>query len=994
MRMHGLVGVSVSLLVLAVAGLSPALGQLPENALPLRIGVDQVGANRLGGEIGVVRLHDHALSAKEVAELLGAGRVGTARAAMVWHKGDADTLTNAVPFGAAGGSVEAWVRPDGAAGRIVDKITPGGMDGFLLDTHPGNALRLIVGADQLNVPVAFTGQWVHAVAVFDAAGSPALYVDGKRYGGGAAPDGLTYAGVPRPPDSPLALWYTRPATRWTEASVIGNGRLGGMVWGGVVEDRVDLNEDTLWSGEPYDNLNPAGLAALPEIRRLLREGKNGEAQRLVEQKMNGKFNEAYQPLGWMRLAFPFAGEVGEYRRELDLGDGLARTTFTHDGVRYTREVFASHPAQAIVVRIAADKPGRVSFKATLDSLIRHETKAAEAAVRLTGRVPFHADSYGSGAIVYDEGPNPRGMTFEARLAARGEGGTITVAGPDLVAERCDAVTLTLVAATSYNGPHKSPSREGRDPAGLCAAYQAPLAGRTYDALRAEHRADHGRLFGRVALDLGSTDAARLPTSVRLKRFTPAGDPSLAALYYQFGRYLLIASSRPGSQPANLQGIWNHKMNPDWACNWTLNCNAQINYWPVEAANLPECHLPLIALTEELSVDGAHIAEKLYGAKGWTAHHNTDIWRQAGPVAGNAIWTIFQVGGAWLCQHVWEHYAFAQDREYLLKSWPVMREAARFYLTGGLMEEPSHGWLVTGPDTNFENGFRKQDGSGGCTCMGPTASMQMVRQLFLNCVAASTILGTDAELRADIEKALPRLAPMQVSPTDGMLQEWPEDWKRTAECQVLSSWGLVGCNQIDARRTPELAAGLRKIWDTENHWARGSVGSWQGAFPAMVYARLGAGDNVAEILRLQLTRLVNPNLSASFGGMAEWEIDGNLGLAAAIGELLVQSQEEVAAFRVQGSGGKEVAAGESVRPPSELRTGNPEHCLSLLPALPSAWPRGSVTGLKARGNFTVDLAWRDGKVTTYRVASPVPREVTVRVNGETRRIKSEIRAATN
>ena len=302
-------------------------------------------------------------------------------------------------------------------------------------------------------------------------------------------------------------------------------------------------------------------------------------------------------------------------------------------------------------------------------------------------------------------------------------------------------------------------------------------------------------------------------------YQPGNDPALAALYYQFGRYLLIASSRPGTQPANLQGIWNRDLHPPWSANWTLNCNAEINYWPVETANLGECHLPLVDLTEQLSVDGAHIAKDLYGVRGWVAHHNTDIWRQAGPVSGSALWSIFQVGSAWLCQHLWEHYAFSGDADYLRRVWPTLKGAARFYLDY-MMEEPAHRWLVTGPDTNFENGFRKPDGETGCVCMGPTGSIQMVRELFQNCAQASRILGTDADLREEIEKTLPRLPPMQISPTTGELQEWLTGLARTAECQVMSSWGAICGTQITPRGTPELAAALRKIFDSGQWWKHG------------------------------------------------------------------------------------------------------------------------------------------------------------------------------
>ncbi len=760
---------------------------------------------------------------------------------------------------------------------------------------------------------------------------------------------ITLVGAASPPATPLTLWYRQPAHGWTEASVIGNGRLGGMVWGGVAQERIDLNEDTLWSGEPYDNLNTNGLKSLPRVRALLLAGKNSEAQSLVERDMNGKYNQCYMPLGQLKMDFPVRGGVSDYRRDLVLDQGMARVEFSHDGTRYTREMFASRPAQAIVVRLTADRPGKVSFRATLGTQLhavlaadRSGSSAGPAAgtgaadiLRLAGRAPVHADpNYVGKRIVYDDAPDGKGMRFEGRLAGSCEGGSLRFTGDGVIAENCDRVTLLFVAATSYNGPHRSPSRDGKDPGLLCASYLTPLMGQSYASLLEAHSADHRRLFGRVTLDLGRTEAADLPTDVRVRGYQPGADPSLAALYFQFGRYLTIAGSRPGTQPLNLQGIWNKDMNPAWSANWTLNCNAQINYWPVEVANLAECHEPLLQLATELSVDGTNVAKNLYGARGWVAHHNTDIWRQAGPVAGSACWSVFQTASAWLCQHLWEHYAFSGDTNELRRAWPVMSGAARFYLDA-LIAEPSHGWLVTAPDVNFENAFRKPDGSSSCSCFGPTASMQMVRELFRNCAAAAAILQVDPALRAEIQSALPRLAPMQVSPTSGELQEWVEDWKRTAECQVLSSWGAVCSAQITPRGTPDLAAGLRRIYDAGNWWKGGAVGSWQGAFQANVYARLHDGDRALEVLDMHLRRVVNPNLTANFSGMAEWEIDGNLGLTAAICEMLIQSQ-----------------AGE----------------IELLPALPKSWSKGSVRGLRARGGFEVDLGWNQGRLTEASVRS--------------------------
>ena len=732
----------------------------------------------------------------------------------------------------------------------------------------------------------------------------------------------------------LTLRYSQPASRWSESLLIGNGRLGGSVWGGVARERIDLNEDTLWSGEPYENINTNGLPALPEIRKQLLAGSELAAQRLVETNMLGRYNENYLALGDLQLDFPLTNAVN-YARELDLNRAVVRESFTSDGVEYVREIFASHPAQLIVVRLTASVPGKISFTASLDSQLHHQTGADKNCFRLTGRCPSFSDSYHKHFHIYEDGTNnPRGMTFEGRLTASAEGGAIHYTDAGVIAENCNAVTLLLAAETSYNGPQKSPSREGKDPAAACARDLKPSARRSYDRLLAAHLADYQSLFQRVNLNLGHNPAAEaLTTDQRVKQYQPGADPGLASLYYQFGRYLLISSSRPGGQPANLQGLWNVSIFPPWAANWTLNCNAEINYWSVEAANLSECHLPLIDLTRELAVDGTNVAKNLYGVRGWMAHHNTDIWRTAGPVSGSAKWAIFQVGSAWLCQHVWEHYAFTGDRKYLRDVWPVLQGAAQFYLDS-LIEEPEHHWLVTGPDVNFENVWRKPDGTRGSVCLGPTASMQMIRELFQNSIQASEILGTDAAFRGELEQALPQLAPMRVSPTTGELQEYLADWPRQSHDEALSSWGLICSAQITPRGTPELAAGVRRIFDTERMWQHGQIGSWQGAFQANAYARLHDGDAALTILNTHLQQAANPNLTARFPGHCDFQIDGNLGQTAAIGEMLLQSQ-------VGGANGI--------------------YEVELLPALPSVWSAGHVSGLRARGGFAVEIDWENSKL---------------------------------
>jgi alpha-L-fucosidase 2 len=892
--------------------------------------------------------------------------------------------------------------------------------GIYLRDHRRSSLLLRPPPKAFGVPATFWRPYRVALAVLLTALAPIMGL--SQFERTETNEAVSFAGLATVPREPLTLWYRHPARQWTEAMPVGNGRLGGMVWGRVQDERIDLNEDTLWSGEPTENLNTNGLAALPEIRALLLAGRNTEAQALVEQKMCGQYGASYMPLGQLRLEFPVAGEVKDYKRELDLSRAVCSVEFTAGGTRFRREIFASHPAQAIVIRFTSDRARSISFVARLESQLRHgrnlealretslegrqsdresdgqsgeESPDSDGTVIcLGGRCPIYVDPNFQGKkIVYDEAPEGKGERFEIRLAASSTGGRLIVTNGRVEAKDCDSVTLLLVAATSYNGPRRNPNREGRDPSKLCEEYLRPLARTTYTKLLKQHVKDYQGLFQRVSLNVEGRNPNEkvLPTDERIAAYEPDKDPGLAALYYKFGRYLLISCSRPGTQPANLQGLWNISMQPPWSCNWTLNCNAEINYWGAEAANLGECQLPLVKLTEELSIDGEHVARDLYGAHGWVAHHATDIWRQAGPGGGSACWSMFPVGSAWLCQHLWEHYEFSGDTNYLLEIWPTLKGAAEFYLDS-LVEEPTHHWLVTAPDNNFENHWRKPNGETGCTCMGATGSMEMIRELFENCLSAldkiqtpntkhqiSTKLQTSSsveEFRTRVELALKRLAPMQISPTTGELQEWPEDWQRTAECQALSSWGLICGSQITLRGTPELAAAVRKIFDNGSWWKAGKVGSWQGAFQANAYARLGDGDTALAVLETHLKSGVNPNFTASFPGHTQFQVDGNLGMMAAINEMLVQSREH----EVQSPGSRVHSA--------ELIGSKPVYVIELLPALPKEWANGEAKGLRARGGFEVDLGWKEGKPAQARIRSLLGNDCEVRMGRKVLEIKTK------